>query len=113
MNAIEVREFLDEHPEVFERFEREALRVIERGFEHYSAYTLIEVLRHHSNLEADPTKTYKINSHIIPTLARDFMDAHSEAPPKFFELRRARTTRKNEPELPIHDFDAQDQGGLF
>ncbi len=108
MNAETVRTFLDENPAVFHRFGREALRVIRRGWKHYSARTIMEVMRHHSNLEADPTKRFKINDHLIPTLARDFMTAHPEAPKKFFELRTARSVKKDRPQSPDFWADMED-----
>jgi len=97
MTPDSIRAFLDDNPHVFERFEREALRVIRRGFNHYSAYTITEVLRHESAMRADPDYIYKVNNNIIPTLSRDFMDAHPEVPERFFEQRTASVTRKNQP----------------
>ena len=91
MNPVKIRRYLDEHPHVYERFEREALRMWDRGFNHYSARTIIEYLRHQTALEADPEDTWKINNDIAPTLARDFLERHPEIPPKFFEKRTART----------------------
>ena len=101
MTPAEIREYLDDNPNVFRRFEGEALKVISRGFGHYSARTIMEYLRHNSNLEADPTKMFKINDHLTPTLARDFMQAHPEAPKKFFEMRGARViAAARDPEQP-------------
>jgi len=93
LDPLEIRTFLDANPHIYWAFEREALRVIEHGHAHYSARTIVEVLRHQSALEADPSKQFKINDHITPTLARDFMDRHPEAPAGFFELRGARVRR--------------------
>ena len=91
MDPIRVKRWLDENPQVFKRFEEEALRVIMRGFRHYSARTILEVLRHESNLRADPGgwKPLKINDHITPMVSRMFMKAHPEAPKNFFSMRRA------------------------
>jgi len=93
MDASKVREYLDENPNVYWMFEREALRMWRRGFKHYSARTIMEYLRHNSALEADPTRVFKVNDHLTPTLARDFLDRHPEIPRKFFEFRGARVER--------------------
>jgi hypothetical protein len=99
IKADKIRGFLDENPHIFEQFEREALRMVERGFKHYSAYTITEFLRHNSALRADPDYIYKVNNNIIPTLSRDFMDAHPEVPENFFEQRTASVVKKDKPEF--------------
>lgn len=97
MTPTEAREYLDAHPEVYRAFEREAIRIMRRGVDRYSARTIMEWLRHNSMLEADPTGAFKINNNLIPTLARDFMEDHPEAPPRFFEMRGADVAPKREP----------------
>jgi hypothetical protein len=87
--AEKIRKFLDENPHIYAAFEREALLVRARGFKHYSARTIIHYLRHRTAIGADPFKNFKVNDHISPTLARDFLDRHQEIPSKFFELRDA------------------------
>lgn len=52
----------------FEAFVTEAHKIATKR-EHYSARTLIEVIRHHSVL-ADSDKTYKVNNNITPVVAR-------------------------------------------
>ena len=110
MTPAKIRTFLDENPHIFARFEREALRMVSRGFRHYSAYTITEFLRHNSALRADPDYTYKVNNNIIPTLSRDFMDAHPELPKNFFEQRTAAVVKKCNPEF---HFDDAGQGSIF
>lgn len=97
MTPSEVRTFVDENPELYRAFEAEALRIIERGRKRYSARTIVEWLRHNSAVQADPTGEFKINDHVTPTLARDFLDDHPEAPPRFFETRGADVIPKREP----------------
>ena len=89
MSPDEVKRYLRDHPDVYIAFEREAVSMIRRGFKHYSARTIMEYLRHHSALEADPTKTFKINDHLIPELAREFMRQHPQWG-GFFELRASK-----------------------
>ncbi|MNL51799.1 hypothetical protein D3C87_1749270 [compost metagenome] len=63
--------YLPENLHVYEAFEREAMRVARRGFEHYSARTIIEVLRHNSAL-AERAGPWKLNDWHTPYLARLF-----------------------------------------
>jgi hypothetical protein len=72
-------------PHTCDHFEEIALRMAKRGFTHYSARTIIHVMRHHT-AERDGTSAYKINDHISPPLARWFLVRHPELP-SFFELR--------------------------
>ena len=54
-------------------FFREANRIWNRGRDHYSARTIIEVLRHESAL-AEVGSEWKINNSFAPDLARLFQD---------------------------------------
>jgi len=82
-----IDEILDEHKEQFSdeflswipenyhiwmAFEREAYKVIDAGFKHYSARVIIEVLRHHSALAEKSASGWKINNNIIPYIGRLF-----------------------------------------
>lgn len=62
-------EWLRENGHVWRAFEREALKLVARGRRHYSARTIIEVLRHQSAL-ADTSTEFKINNNCAPDLAR-------------------------------------------
>ena len=42
--------YLPDNLHIWEAFEQEALKIARKGFKHYSARTIIEVLRHHSAL---------------------------------------------------------------
>ena len=75
-----------ENSHVWKRFEQEALRIWNRGRRHYSARTIIEVLRHESAL-SDTGVEYKLNDHNTPDLARLFLDLHP-ACAGLFETRR-------------------------
>ena len=67
--------YISENMNVYDAFEREAFRVINRGYLHYSARTIIEVLRHHSNL-SDNTEKWKLADHPMPYLSRLFAAYH-------------------------------------
>lgn len=68
-------DWLVENGHVWRRFEAEADKVWERGRKHYSARTIIEVLRHESAL-ADNDATYKLNDHATPDMARLYKLLH-------------------------------------
>lgn len=71
--------------QVWIRFMREADKLRDRGRTHYSARTIIEVLRHESALaDSDPDR--KINDHCIPNLSRLYMLLTTGAQ-GFFETR--------------------------
>jgi uncharacterized protein (DUF2461 family) len=61
--------FENEH--IFNSFAAEAIKVRQRGFKHYSSRTIVEFLRHHTNLR-EASGGFKINDHSVPYLARLF-----------------------------------------
>ncbi len=72
---------------VWEAFEREALNIWKRGRTRYSARTIIEYLRHDSEIRETPNAAgWKINDHATPSLARLFTLMHPDKP-GFFEKR--------------------------
>ena len=75
MTQDEFDKWLTDNNHIWRAFEREALRVVRAGYEHYSARTIIEVLRHHSSLR-EKDGTWKINDHITPWLARHFLSIY-------------------------------------
>ena len=69
--AADFLEWLPENLHVWDAFVAETLKVIRRGFTHYSSYTIVEFLRHHTAVhEASPV--YKINNNHRPYLPRLF-----------------------------------------
>ena len=58
----------------------------ETGRKHYSARTIVELLRWQTDLK-DSDKTFKINDHFTPGMARLFMSEHGKRYPDFFRLR--------------------------
>lgn len=79
--------WLEQNPEVWFAFEREADRIWRRGRRHYSARTIVEWLRHETAIaEKGPDAEYKVNGNFVPSLARLWLCHH----PKrggFFEIR--------------------------
>ena len=64
--------WIPENAHIWIAFEQEAYKVIRAGFKHYSARTIIHVLRHHSALAENGDSGWKINNNISPYLARLF-----------------------------------------
>lgn len=69
--------WLDSDFHVFEYFEQCALKVWASGFKHYSARTIVEVMRHRSNVR-EIIGEYKLNDHRTPDMARLYMLLHPE-----------------------------------
>jgi hypothetical protein len=65
-------DWLDRNFHVYEAFQREANRVVADGWKHYSARTIMEVLRHRSNVR-ELDGDYKISNNMIPDCARLYM----------------------------------------
>lgn len=90
--------YLPANLHVFAAFEREALKVARLGFKHYSARTIVEVLRHHSALEQVGGQ-WKLNDHNTPYLARLFALVHP-AYSGLFEFREAKAIKREECATP-------------
>jgi hypothetical protein len=86
--SAEFLEWLPENHHIWIAFEAEALKVLKRGFKHYSARVIVEVLRHHSALAEKPDNGWKINNNIIPYLGRLFA-LMNPVHANFFEFRQA------------------------
>lgn len=67
----EFRRFDAEHPDIFKEFRRYC-RVLRdtRGFRHYSARTIISVMRFHSDVDGRPDDEFKLNNNWSPYYAR-------------------------------------------
>jgi hypothetical protein len=85
--------YLPDNLHVYAAFEREALRVAERGLKHYSARTIIEVLRHNSAL-SEAGGAWKLNDWRTPYLARLFALMRPEHA-SLFEFREAKAARRD------------------
>ena len=78
-------QWLTENFSIWEAFEREANNVWASGRRHYSAYTVIEVLRHHTLL-ADKDAEFKINQRWTSSIARLYAFMYAERA-ELFEYR--------------------------
>lgn len=85
--------YLPDNLHVYEAFEREALAVARKGFKHYSARTIIEVLRHNSAL-AEADGPWKLNDWRTPYLARLFALLNPQHK-DLFEFREAKAAKRD------------------
>lgn len=97
-------EWLPANIHIFEAFAHEAKKIIAKGFTHYSSYTIVEFLRHHTALQEygskEDIKEWKINNNHRPYLARLF-DLVFPAKAGLFEYRI--TKKVHTPEAMITD----------
>lgn len=88
--------FNDSNPHVFQHFIELAQRMRGTGREHYSARTLVEVMRWDEDLRTT-SSSFKINGDFVPLMARWLV--HLEpAFQGFFELRQVRSTGRGSKE---------------
>lgn len=80
--------WLGQNRHVFDEFEEQANKVWEAGRRHYSARTIIEVIRHETAI-GELNGEYKINNLAVPDLARLYILLHPERK-SLFELRDGR-----------------------
>jgi hypothetical protein len=87
--------WLPDNQHVWLAFKNEAFKIHQKGFKHYSARTIVHVLRHHSAV-AEKGSEWKINDHHSPYLARlfDLVYPHRAG---LFEYRTTNKGKKNEP----------------
>jgi hypothetical protein len=67
----EFMKWLPENLHVWDAFVEEAMKIRRRGYKHYSARTIVHVLRHHSAI-SETSSEWKINNNHSPYLARLF-----------------------------------------
>ena len=90
-------EFDRENPEVWERFQEIALRLIGLGFKHYSADAILHAERIHRDLKTTGAgeaagKQLKLNNNFSSRYARKFHQLHPQYA-DCFETRRLKTDR--------------------
>jgi hypothetical protein len=73
--SADFAQWCDDNLPIIREFCRQALRVARHGRTHYSARTIIEVIRHESALAevGSAAADWKINNNRAPDLARAFM----------------------------------------
>lgn len=82
--------FHRQHPEVYREFARRALALHARGYRHWGAKCIFEVLRYESAISGQPDDTWKINNNFTSRYSRLLTDEHPELR-GFFEQRTLRS----------------------
>jgi hypothetical protein len=85
-------DWLSANMHIWQAFCREANKVWAMGRRHYSARTIIEVLRHESAI-SEVGGEWKINGNYVPDLARLYMETFPERG-GFFETRLPENARR-------------------
>jgi len=80
--------------EVYQLFEKLALDLIEKGFDHYSARALLHQIRWHHHVERGD-RGFKANNNWTPAMARWFMKKFPQHK-GFFELRERTEIESND-----------------
>ena len=85
-------EWLPQNLHIFDAFTAETVKIINRGFSHYSSVTIVEFLRHHTAVTEEKGE-WKINNNYRPYLARlfDLVYPHHKG---LFEYRTTNQDRK-------------------
>ena len=78
--------WLQANSQIYNEFERRALRMARAGRKHYSARTIVEAIRWNTDMR-DSDALFKINGNYVPGMSRLFMETHGEQYPGFFQLR--------------------------
>ena len=92
LEAVEA--FHDEHPEVWELFDKFTRERISRGFKNYSVNGIFERIRWETDAGGDGQTQFKIGNNYRPFYARAWMEANPEYA-GFFRTRVQNS--KNEP----------------
>ena len=76
-----------ENPEIWSEFKTLALELIRHGKKHYSAYAIMELIRHHTIINGNDE--FKVNNNYRSGYARKFAAKYLRYR-RFFELREKR-----------------------
>jgi hypothetical protein len=80
--------WLAQNEAIYEQFERQTLTLIDAGWQHFAARTIVEELRHYTRHREAGECSFKINDHAAPDMARVFAIRHPQYA-AIWEYRRA------------------------
>jgi len=83
-----------DHPQVWEAFERFTFKAIKKGFKNYGARSIFELIRWHTGVNADFPEGFKVNNTFTPDYARKFMKVHPEYD-GYFRIRVQERSNRN------------------
>lgn len=70
--------WLAQNEPIYRQFELQTLSLIEAGWSHFSARTIVEEIRHYTRHREAGDCSFKINDHMAPDLARAFAVRHPQ-----------------------------------
>lgn len=91
----EFEKFDAAHPDIWQQFESIALDLIHRGKTHYSADSILHVIRFHRDTSTSGADV-KINNNFSACYARKWAKRHPDYE-KFFERRKSKVDPKPQP----------------
>jgi len=65
--------WLAQNEPIYRQFERQTLELIDAGWTHFSARTIVEEIRHYTRLREAGACSFKVNGNWAPDLARAFV----------------------------------------
>lgn len=81
--------WLQDNWHIYQQFERQALDLVAAGWDHFSARTIVEEIRHYTrHLHRGSDDAFKVNGNWVPDLARIFTICYPEHA-SLWEYRRA------------------------
>ena len=79
-----------ENPQIWEAFKKYSFEAKKKGFKHYSANGIFEIIRWHTDVQS--RDKYKLNNNYRPDYARKMMDEFPEFK-DFFRIRELKAKR--------------------
>lgn len=79
-----------ENPQIWEAFKKYSFEAKQRGFKNYSAYSIFEIIRWHTDVSA--RDKYKVNNNYRPDYARKMMEEFPDFK-DFFRVRELKAKR--------------------
>jgi hypothetical protein len=84
-------DWLASNEPIYRQFEQQTLSLIEAGWGHFSARTIVEEIRHYTRHREGGACSFKVNDHAAPDLARAFAVRHPQHA-RLWEYRRPDST---------------------
>jgi hypothetical protein len=87
---IDFKKYDEKNPQIWEAFKKYSFQAKAKGFSHYSANGIFEVIRWHSGASAEGV--YKVNNNYRPDYARKMMEEFPQFK-GFFRVRELKASR--------------------
>jgi hypothetical protein len=88
---IDFKSYHEKNPQIWEAFQKFARQAKDRGFKHYSANGIFEIIRWHTEVSA--RDNFKIGNNYRPDYARKMMTDFPDEFDGFFRIRELKAPR--------------------